>query len=130
MESRKLQKVGYSTLSISLPSNWAKEKGLKRGDTIFLVPEKDGSLRLFPNTLKQKEGIEEYICNSDLCEDPKMLERIVVGSYILGREIFSVISAARVRSKHIEEVRGIMPRLIGLAGEARGSLREYRGMRR
>jgi phosphate uptake regulator len=115
MESRKVQKVGYSTLSVSLPSNWVKETGLKRGDTVFLVPEKDGSLKLFPSKiLKPEEGIDEYVCNSDLCDDPKMLERIVVGSYILGRDLFSVISSERVHSEHIEEIRGIMPKLIGL----------------
>jgi len=115
MESRKLQKVGYSTLSISLPSNWVKEMGLKRGDPLFLMPEKDGSLKLFPSKLlKPKEGIEEYICNSDLCDDPGMLERIIVGNYILGRDLLSIISAERIRSEHIEEIRGIMPKLIGL----------------
>jgi len=115
MESRKLQKVGYSTLSVSLPSNWVKEMNLKRGDSLFLVPEKDGSLKLFPsNLLKPREGIEEYICNADLCDDPKMLERIIVGSYILGRDILSIISSERVHSGHIEETRGIMRKLIGL----------------
>jgi phosphate uptake regulator len=115
MESRKLQKVGYSTLSVSLPSNWVKEMNLKRGDTVFLAPEKDGSLKLFPSKLlKPIEEIEEYVCNADLCDDPKMLERIIVGSYILGRDLFSIISSERVRSEHIEEVRGIMSKLIGL----------------
>jgi len=115
MESRKLQKVGYSTLSISLPSNWVKEMNLKRGDTVFLTPEKDGSLKLFPTELlKPKEGNEEYICNSDLCDDPKMLERIIVGSYILGRDLLSIISSERMSSEHIEEIRGVIPKLIGL----------------
>ncbi|UCF58412.1 MAG: phosphate uptake regulator PhoU [Candidatus Bathyarchaeota archaeon] len=115
MESRKLQKVGYSTLSISLPSKWVREMNLKRGDTVFLTPEKDGSLKLFPTkVLKPKEGIDEYICNSDLCDDPKMLERIIVGSYILGRDLLSIISSERVRSEHVAETRGIIPKLIGL----------------
>jgi len=115
MESRKLQKVGHSTLSISLPSNWAKEMDLKRGDTVFISQERDGSLKLLPSSVNQpKEGIEEYVCNSDLCDDPKMLERIIVASYILGREVFSIISAGRLHSEHIEEIRGIIPKLIGL----------------
>jgi len=115
VDSRKVQKVGYSTLSISLPHNWVKEIGLKRGDTIFLEPEKDGSLKLFPsNLLKPKEGTEEYVCNCDLCDDPKMLERIIVGSYILGSDFFSTISSERMRSEHTEEIRGIIPKLIGL----------------
>jgi phosphate uptake regulator len=115
MESRKLQKVGYSTLAVSLPSKWVKATDLKRGDNIFLIPEADGSLKLLPNKLaKPEDSIEEYICNADLCDEPRMMERIVVGSYILGRETFSVISSERVRGSHIEEIRKIIPKLIGL----------------
>ena len=115
MSTRKLQKVGHSTLSVSLPSGWVKEMDLKRGDEVVVVPENDGSLKMFPSQiLKSEERIEEYICNSDLCDDPKMLERIIVGSYILGRDLFSIISSERMRSEHIEEVRGIISKLIGL----------------
>ena len=115
METRKLQKVGLSTISVSLPSNWVKENNLKRGDNVFLMEEKDGSLRVLPSALaKPKDDAEEYVCNADLCMDPKMLERVIVGSYILGREIFSIISSERISSKHIEEVRGIKSKLIGL----------------
>jgi phosphate uptake regulator len=115
MSTRKLQKVGHSTLSVSLPSGWVKEMDLKRGDTVVVIPENDGSLKMFPSQiLKSEERIEEYICNSDLCDDPKMLERIIVGSYILGRDLFSIISSERMRSEHVEEVRGIISKLIGL----------------
>jgi len=115
MSHRKLQKVGHSSISVSLPRKWVKEMNLKRGDAVVVVPENDGSLKIFPSdTLEQDQRAEEYICNSDLCDDPKMLERIIVGSYILGRDIFSVISSERMRSEHIEEVRGIISKLIGL----------------
>jgi phosphate uptake regulator len=115
METRKLQKVGYSTLSVSLPSSWIKENNLKRGDSIFLMPEKDGTLKVLPNELSRpKEDIDEYICNADLCGDPKMLERVIVGNYILGREVFSIISSERMHSEHIDEIRGVIRKLIGL----------------
>ena len=115
IESRKVQKVGPSTLSVSIPRHWADEMGLKRGSVIFLTLEKDGSLRLFPSKPSDsEERTEEYICNSDLCDEPRMLERIVVGSYILGRDVFSIISSERVSSEHAEEIRGIMRKLIGL----------------
>jgi phosphate uptake regulator len=35
MESRKVQRVGSSSLSVSLPNQWAKEVGLKKGQLIF-----------------------------------------------------------------------------------------------
>ncbi len=115
METRKVQKVGYSSLSVSLPSDWVKETGLKRGDTVFWNEERDGSLKLLPSKLvKSREEVREYICNCDLCDEPKMLERIIVGSYILGRDIFSIISSERIPSEHIEEIRGIMRKLVGL----------------
>jgi len=34
MEPRKVQKVGYSTLSVSIPMNWAKKRGIKKGDIV------------------------------------------------------------------------------------------------
>ena len=115
MESRKVQKVGISTLSISLPSNWVKDVNLKRGDTLFLFPEKDGSLRLIPNIfLESKGGSEEWVCDIDVCDDPKMLERIIVGNYILGRDLMSIKSSKRIPSNFIARIRGIMRKLIGL----------------
>jgi phosphate uptake regulator len=115
MESRKLQKVGYSTLSVSLPSRWIKDNGLKRGDLIFFKQDEDGALKVYPNEFaKPQEEAEEYMCNADLCVDPKMMERVIVGNYILGREIFSIISSERMRSEHVEEIRDIIRKLIGL----------------
>lgn len=115
METRKLQKVGYSTLAVSLPSKWVKDMDLKRGETVFLAQEPDGSLKLLSNKLvKSEETVEEYTCSADLCDEPRMLERVVVGSYILGREIFSIISSERMRAEHIEEIKSVLPKLMGL----------------
>ena len=115
MESRKVQRVGYSTLSVSLPRNWVKDVGLKQGDLVTFLQERDGSLKLMPSELiEHKAKAEEFVINSDLCEEPGMLERIVVGNYILGRDVITIISSSRLRSAHVEEVRRIVRRLFGL----------------
>jgi len=115
MESRRVQKVGYSTLSVSIPSSWAKEINLKPGDTVFLSREKDGSVKLLPSKpRKASEEAAEYICSSDLCDDPKMLERIIVGNYILGRDIYTILSSTRMHSEYVAVIRGITRKLIGL----------------
>jgi len=115
MESRKVQQVGYSTLSVSLPRNWVKDIGLKPGDLVVLLQEKDGSLKLMPSALaERKEEVKEFFINSDLCDEEGMLERLIVGNYILGRDIIRIISSKRIKSTHIEEVRDILRRLIGL----------------
>lgn len=39
---RKLQLMGEHTLSVSLPSEWAKEKNLKKGDLVYISEHKNG----------------------------------------------------------------------------------------
>ena len=115
MESRKVQRVGYSTLSVSLPSSWVKDVGLKRGDLVTFLPERNGSLKLMPSALvERKVEAEEFVINSDLCDESGMLERVIVGNYLLGRDTLRIVSSKRILSMHVEEVRGIMRRLIGL----------------
>jgi phosphate uptake regulator len=115
MESRKLQRVGHSTYSVSLPKNWVKEASLKPGDIVVLSEEKDGSLKLVPsNLVERKVQSEECVINSDLCTDPGMLERIIVGNYTLGLDFLSVVSSSRISRGHIEEIREIAHRLMGL----------------
>lgn len=114
MESRKVQKVGYSTLTVSLPIEWAKQNRINPGDIVFMVPEKDGTLKIMPSQFALKEEAEEYIINVDSCDEKGMLERIIVGSYILGRDVIRVASSTRIERAHNEEVRKIVPKLIGL----------------
>ena len=115
MESRKVQRVGYSTFSVSLPKDWVKESGLRQGDLVMLYPEKDGTLKLVPsNLVERKTQTEECVINSDLCTDPGMLERIIVGNYTLGLDSFSIVSSTRISRAHIDEIRRITHRLMGL----------------
>jgi phosphate uptake regulator len=111
-ELRRVQKVGHSTLSVSLPAEWAKRKGLKRGSSIFFYEENDGSLRLH---VEPKGGEEEvYIINADLYEEPATLARLVVGNYVLGRNIIKIVSEGRLKREQIEIVREVTQRLLGI----------------
>ena len=114
MESRKVQKVGYSTTTVSLPSEWIKRNNIKPGDLVFIAPEIDGTLRIVPSDLARREEAEEYIINADACDERKLLERMIVGSYILGRDVIRITSTNRIRSELVEEVRGTVRKLIGL----------------
>lgn len=109
-----MQKVGYSTITVSLPSEWVKQNNINPGDLVFLMPEKDGALKVMPGHIAQKEEAEEYIINSDACDEQGMLGRIIVGSYILGRDVIRVMSSTRIRRQHVDEIRKIIRKLIGL----------------
>lgn len=115
MESRKIQKVGYSSLAVSLPHSWIEEVGLRKGDEVIFIKDEDGSLRIVPSRLAKREGeIKEAIVNASLCDELGMLERVIVGNYVLGRDVIRVVAPGRIKSSHVEEIRRISKRLIGI----------------
>jgi len=115
MESRKIQKVGAATFTISLPKEWVGRRNLRKGDQLFVTEDGEG-LRLLPTPVPLERGHEntEFIVDADLCEGPGMLERVIVGNYVLGRERVVVRSALRLQSHHLAEIRSAIRRLMGI----------------
>jgi len=101
-------------MTVSLPSEWVKQNNINPGDLIFIMQEKDGTLRIMPANVVQREEAEEHIINVDACDEKGMLERIIVGSYILGRDVIRVTSSTRIGKAHVDEVRRVVRKLIGL----------------
>ena len=115
MESRKIQKVGAATYTVSLPKEWVGRRNLRKGDQVFLVEDGEG-LRLLPTPTapqRDREGAE-VIVDADLCEEAGMLERVIVGNYVLWRERVIVRSTLRLRSEHQDEIRRAIRRLMGI----------------
>src|SRR3972149_5817224 len=114
MESRKVQKVGTSTLTISLPKPWVEKFGLKQGDQVFL--EEEGSfLKVTPASMATRhKGSQEYTIDADLCDEPGILGRIIVGNYVLGRERLVVKGSGRLKSDQVHETREAARRLMGM----------------
>ena len=95
MEPRKIQKVGYSTLSVSIPMVWAKKTGIKKGDVVFINEENDGALRITPEPSKVEDN-SIHVVNVDKCDNTKVLARVIVGNYVLGRNLVRVESERRL----------------------------------
>lgn len=116
LEKRKIQKVGESTLSVSLPKEWLNHTGVKVGDPVYLHMEKDGSLSISSQNPSEREELpSEYQINCDFVKELNLLERLIVGSYILGRDTIRVFSSDRIQGEQIEQVRNIARRLVGLS---------------
>jgi phosphate uptake regulator len=113
MEPRKVQKVGYSTLSVSLPMQWAKKTGIKKGDVVFLSEENDGALRITPEPNKTEDA-NIHVVHVDMCDNTKVLARVIVGNYVLGRNLVRVESERRLMREQIEAIRGVTQRLLGI----------------
>jgi len=113
LEPRKIQKVGYSTLSVSIPMNWAKKMGVAKGDLVFISEENDGALRITPEPTKAEDGMV-YVVNVDNCDNTKVLARVIVGNYVLGRNLILVESSRRLMREQIESIREVTQRLLGI----------------
>lgn len=114
-ESRKIQKVGAATLTISLPKDWVDRMNLKKGDQVF-ISEDGEALCVVPGPAmeERRRTTEKYLIDADLCVEPGILERVIVGNYVLGRQEIIVRSASRLRSEYVEEVRRASKMLMGL----------------
>lgn len=115
MEIRKLQKVGSSTLSVSLPSGWASQVGLKRGATVQLV-EDGKELRLIPLMAGAAPTTKEtrYLIAADECKSTGVLARLIISAYVLGRDHLIVRSSSRLNGEEVEAIRRVSKRLMGL----------------
>ena len=113
MEPRRIQKVGYSTLSVSIPMNWAKKMSIKKGDIVFLSEDNDGALRIAPEPSKV-EDTSVYVVNVDKCDNTKVLGRVIVANYVLGRNLIRVESSRRLMREQIESIREVTQRLLGI----------------
>lgn len=115
VESRKVQKVGTSTLSVSLPKEWVQRTNLEKGDVILFEDLNDGSLRISPPGGQKRRSDSTWLVNADLAQDRGILARIVVGNYVIGRNRIIIKSKTRIRSEHLREVRESVSKLVGMA---------------
>lgn len=82
METRKVQKVGGGTYTVSLPVDWAQEHGLEAGETAYLFTHRDGSLVV---RWKEKEHSELATTQVELDDsDPRTAKRMLRAAYTAG----------------------------------------------
>src|SRR3989454_6564174 len=113
MEARKVQKVGYSTLIVSLPKSWVEEVGLKQGDIVSFRREPDGGITIYPGLTHEPETYR-YLVDADRCDTPNLLTRIVTANYLTGHDTIQIVAKKELSQRHLEEVRAVSRRLTGL----------------
>ena len=111
-ESRRLQKVGYNSLSISIPKQYVKEMNLKQGDVLLFSEDSDGTLRLIPST-KARETARAVI-RADQAGSETMLARLVIGAYALGYDTIEVVGKEPLTHVAVDRVLETVKRLRGM----------------
>jgi len=111
-ERRRVQKVGYNSLSISIPKQYAKEMNLKQGDSLLFREDSDGTLRLIPAT-RAREATRITL-KADQAGSVEMLTGLVVGAYALGYDTVEVSGKEPLDRLTVEGVLATVKRLRGL----------------
>ena len=113
MESRKVQRLGPSTLAMTLPAEWASAQGVEKGDEVTIRMGSKGTLTVMPESVQQEES-EAIIHAQNL--DADAVERAIVAQYVLGRRIIhvEVEEGGTLDSSQINAVYNAETQLMGL----------------
>lgn len=93
MEYRKVQLTGGSTLTISLPKQWTKQAGIRPGDKVAIIPQKDSSLRIVPRFEEERNKNLEASIAVVPQENPEAVLRRVIAHYLVGYDAIRIHSS-------------------------------------
>ncbi|MGA2682357.1 MAG: phosphate uptake regulator PhoU [Candidatus Bathyarchaeia archaeon] len=103
-EQRKLQVTGGSTFILSLPKEWAIRNELKRGSSMVVREEDDGSLCVAPSKFVKKEKQDEAFIKASVNDNPDAIMRTAISAYLDGYNILHIkapsqkVLSAKVRN--------------------------------
>jgi phosphate uptake regulator len=89
-EQRKLQVTGGATFILSLPKDWATRNDLKRGSSMILREEEDGTLSISPTKFEKKEKKDEVYIKTNANDNPDAIMRTAISAYLNGYNIMHI----------------------------------------
>jgi phosphate uptake regulator len=114
LETRKVQKLGYSSLGVSLPKDWAASNGIRPGAVLNLSVEDDGSLRVRVGPFEDYPIAAEATIDADEWGGPEALTRLITGDYIVGCNTIRVRSRDELSPSQLQEIHEAVRGLTGL----------------
>jgi phosphate uptake regulator len=120
-ETRKVQKLGLSSLGISLPKRWVKSLEVQAGATVLVQQEDDGTLRINLGLPPVRAKTAECVVDTENCTDDGFLERLIIGSYLVGCNTIRIKARGELSPEHIGEVQRALSRLTGVTPVDQGS---------
>jgi len=122
-ETRKVQRLGQSSLIVTLPKNWVKRVGLKPGDIVYIEDEGD-SLRIKP-ARPSTEDRRTTIDSSELGKLGIGIGQLLSCLYLLG---FDQVRIENVDHHFVAEARRVARRLSGVEVLASANTVEVRSL--
>jgi len=113
LNKRKVQLIGNSTYTVSLPKRWAVKTGLEKGRAIALIPQASGYLVIVPDhgrLTDKKEGVIEV----EATTAPDSITRTIIASYLNGCDRLTVTSDESLTVEQSAAIKRVQRKLVGL----------------
>lgn len=108
MDLRKVQRTGGGTFFVCLPKEWANRVGLRKSSHVALSETPDGRIILDAKYSAERTPLVSVIRPSPL------LDREIMGKYLLGYDIIQIETGDRMTSEDRELIKKSASRLVGL----------------
>ena len=110
MERRKVMSLGKASLVVSLPREWLKMTGIKKGDAVALTIGRDRSLTIRRHEEKTTPHLTITI-NVGAKETPGSITRKVISSYLNGYDTVYLHSGGVFSAEQQTAIRGVVKSL-------------------
>ena len=113
--TRRVQRTGVSSLSVTLPKSWTDSMNLEVGDALRFRDLGRGRLEISPAHVDSPEQRREKLLRIDGSDaPPNLISRLLIGGYITGQDHIIVTARGGLTSEQRKEVRRTVAHVLGM----------------
>jgi phosphate uptake regulator len=113
--TRRVQRTGSSSLSITLPKAWTDSMNLQIGDSLRFRDIGAGRLEISPVNAEAPSERRQKLLRIDASDaPPRLLARLLIGAYITGQDQIIVTSRSGLTPEQRQEVRRTVAHVLGM----------------
>ena len=112
MPARKAIEMGEGTILVSLPKEWVKKNGVRKGDTLSVEELPGGKLLVRPFEGGDEEP--KQITIEYPRDDLSQVTNDVTGAYLLGYDVIKVVGSGVISREDRASIKATIGRLVGL----------------
>ena len=113
--TRRVQRTGLSSLSVTLPKSWTDSMNLEVGDALRFRDLGQGRLELSPAKTDSPDQPREKLLRIDASDaPPNLIARLLIGGYITGQDHIVVRARGGLSADQRREVRRTVAHVLGM----------------
>ncbi len=114
--TRRVQRTGSSSLSVTLPKSWTDAMHLETGDVVKFRDVGEGRLEISPANLEVPAERQQRLLRIDASDTPpNLLARLLIGGYVTGQDQIVLTSRGPLTPAQHREIRRTVEHVLGMS---------------